>query len=855
MLPETFKNTGLDFFAIYNDKGTACYSSRINKKGFIVPWKGLERDTLLKRLLNHGSGLNNINGIIHTEMGYCIVASSPVLKSDGTGPSAGSFITGKIIDGDMTIKLRSISGVPAIFGEEHIQGKIVNAASGLNLNNIIIEREKGNICAKTVIETVDGIKPYSVKSITDISATTAGRRIIYSFLITGLIFGAGFSFFSGFFLQKMVSRPINSLAETARFINLTADSAAVPAELINRKDEIGSLAASFNIMHQRLRTSHKEISKINETLEEKVNERTAELVRANDNLMFMARVMESTSEGVVITDLNANMLKVNESFCRMSGYEQDELLGRNPGIMKSYRQDTAFYEDMWERLTSTGQWSGEIWDRRKNGDIYPKWLTINTIYDENGRPVNYVGICADITRIKKAEEQVHRLAYFDPLTGLPNRTLFHDRLSQAMGRSNRYRHRIGLLYLDLDRFKDINETLGHAAGDDLLVEVAHRIKGRVRESDTVCRLGGDEFTVILDFIGNNDHVRVIAENIIEGLGRPFTLLDREIYANASIGIAIFPDDDNSTEGLLRKADSAMYMAKDAGRGTYRFASAEAEHKSRQRIEIEGNMRRAMDTQQFRLFYQPQVALDETQEGCRMELIGAEALIRWNVNGSNVSPESFIHVAEETGLIIPLGRWILNEACRSAAQWEQRGQKLKIAVNISARQFEDPQLLAYVDEALSDSGLLPSRLQLELTESMFMNDVDNAVKTMNALRALGISLAIDDFGTGYSSMSYLGRYPVDCLKIDKSFIDGLEMSDTGEDVVTAVITLAHAFGLVSVAEGVETLYQLEALHKRGCDEIQGYIMSPALPDEEFIKFAETFRDEKCKEIIINKKKNN
>jgi diguanylate cyclase (GGDEF)-like protein/PAS domain S-box-containing protein len=751
----------------------------------------------------------------------------------------------------MTVKLRSISGVTAIFGEEQIRGKSENAESALNFNEIIIEKENGNICAKTIIETIDGIKPFSVKSITDIGAISAGRKIVCSFLIAGLVFSAGFSFFAGFFLQKTISSPIKSLSKTAGFINLTADSVAVPDELINRKDEIGSLAANFNIMHQRLRASHEEISKINETLEEKVNEYTAELGRANDNMMFMAKIMEITNEGVIITDLDANILNVNEAFCRISGYSQDELLGQNPRIMKSDRHDRAFYEDMWEHILNTGHWSGEIWDRRKNGDVYPKWLAINTIYDENGRPVNYVGVSTDITRIKKIEEQVHRLAYFDPLTGLPNRTLFHDRLSQATGRSNRYRHRIGLLYLDLDRFKDINETLGHAAGDDLIVEISHRIKSRVRESDTVCRLGGDEFAVILDFIDNNDHVRVIATNIIEGLDRPFAILDREVYVNASIGIAIFPDDDNSTEELLRKAESAMYMAKDAGRGTYRFASAEAEHKNRLRIEIESNMRRAMDAQEFRLFYQPQVALDATSAGCSMELIGAEALIRWNSNGNNIPPENFIPIAEETGLIIPLGRWILNEACRNAAQWEQHGLKLKISVNLSARQFDDPQLLMYIDEALSGSGLLPSRLQLELTESMFMNNVDNAIKTMNTLRARGISLAIDDFGTGYSSMSYLGRYPVDCLKIDKSFIDGLEMSDTGEDVVTAIIDLAHAFGLISVAEGVETLYQLEALHKMGCDEIQGYIMSPALPGKEFIKFAETFKGDKYKEIIINK----
>jgi len=504
---------------------------------------------------------------------------------------------------------------------------------------------------------------------------------------------------------------------------------------------------------------------------------------------------------------------------------------------------------MWDRIISTGQWSGEIWNRSKKGEVFPVWLTINTIYDDSGKAVNYVGISADITRIKQAEEQLHQLAYYDPLTGLPNRTLFHDRLSQAMGRSNRYRHRIGLLYLDLDRFKDINETLGHAAGDDLLVEVAHRLKGRVRESDTVCRLGGDEFTVILDYISNNDNVRLIAENIIEGLSRPFSLQGREIYANASIGIAVFPDDEKTTEGLLRKADSAMYLAKDAGRGTYRFASLEAEEKSRGRIEMEGNMRRALDNHEFRLYYQPQVALDETAEGWRMELVGAEALLRWTVNDIHLPPESFIHVAEETGIIIPLGRWILSEACRSAAMWEKNGLKLKVAVNISARQFLDPFLQTYVEEALKTSGLTPSRLQLELTESMFMSNVDEAVRTMNSLRSLGISLAIDDFGTGYSSMSYLGRYPVDCLKIDKTFIDGLEMSNTGEDVVTAVITLAHAFGLISVAEGVETMYQMEALRSRGCDEIQGFIISPALPHDEFLKFAGDFLNNHSRKIIF------
>ncbi len=849
MLPETFMNTRLTFIAIYRTDGTACYSARLDDKGRIVPWKGLEGGILLTRLQDHGSEMKNITGIIHTDLGYCFVASSPVIMADGTGPACGSFIIGRIIDSSMTEKLRSIAGVPAVFGQEHASGAGSKSPAEIKPGDIIINRENGNISAKTMLDTVDGINPFPVKSVTGIGVTTAGRRIIYIFLLAGLVFGTVFSFLSGFILQKMVSVPIDRLAENLKSMDLDGDSGNALNPLTARTDEIGSLATSFSLMHERLRSSHEEIRKINLTLEEKVNERTAELIKANDNLKFMARVMESTSEGVVITDLNAQILKVNEAFCRMCGYEPDEIIGQNPRIMKSDRHDAEFYREMWDRITSTGQWSGEIWDRRKNGEVYPKWLTINTIYDENGRPINYVGISTDITRVKKAEEQLHQLAYFDPLTGLPNRTLFHDRLSQAMGRSNRYRHRIGLLYLDLDRFKDINETLGHAAGDNLLVEVSHRIKGRVRESDTVCRLGGDEFTVILDHITTNDHVRLIAENIITGLGRPFTLLDREVYANASIGIAIFPDDDNSTEGLLRKADSAMYMAKDAGRGTYRFASVEAEQKSRYRIEIEGNMRRAMEQQEFRLHFQPQVALDETPDGCRMELIGAEALLRWTVNGKPLSPESYIHVAEETGIIIPLGRWILNEACRNAASWEKQGQKLKVAVNISARQLEDPMLLTYIEEALSTTGLTPSRLQLELTESMFMSNVENAVNTMSTLRALGISLAIDDFGTGYSSMSYLGRYPVDCLKIDKSFIDGLEMSNTGEDVVTAVITLAHAFGLISVAEGVETIYQLEALRKRGCDEIQGYIMSPALPGDEFIRYAGSFRDVKGKNLMI------
>ncbi len=850
LVPETYINTGFTFISIFKSDGTPMYSSRMSEKGRIVKWRGLERNGLLAELLKHGNDAKNVSGIAYTDLGYCIVASSPILNADGSGPVVGSFIIGRLIDEKMLKKIGSIAGVPieAVL----IPGSTkMDPAPAEGTTSIIKKNE--SVRASRLMSTIGGNNPLAVTTITESLTTLTGRRVIYILWITGIIFGALISLLAGQILQKMVAQPLDSFEEKVSEINFSTDSCEGLQELISRDDEIGSLARSFDSMHERLRKSHNEIREMNESLEQRIEVRTAALRLLNERIRLMARVMESTSEGVVITGLDASIQQVNEAFCKMGGFTPEELIGQNPRVMKSDRHDSDFYKNMWDKIITTGQWSGEIWDRRTNGEVYPKWLTINTIYDDYGKPLNYVGIAADITKIKQTEEQLHQLAYYDPLTGLPNRTLFHDRLSQAMGRSSRYRHRIGLLYLDLDRFKDINETMGHASGDDLLVEVAHRIRGRVRESDTVCRLGGDEFTVILDYIGTNDNVRIIAENIMDGLSRPFALDGREIYANASIGIAIFPEDESTPEGLLRKADSAMYLAKDAGRGTYKFASVEAETKSRSRIEIEGNMRRALEHQEFRLYYQPQVALDETADGWRMELIGAEALLRWTLNGKPLSPESYIHVAEETGIIIPLGRWILTEACSNAAMWEKQGLKLKVAVNISARQFEDPLLQSYVEDALTISGLTSSRLQLELTESMFMSNVDNAVHTMSSLRSLGISLAIDDFGTGYSSMSYLGRYPVDCLKIDKSFIDGLEDNNTGEDVVTAVITLAHAFGLISVAEGVETMYQLEALRIRGCDEIQGFIMSPAIPADEFVKFAENFRSTHGNKFILPDKK--
>ncbi len=552
--------------------------------------------------------------------------------------------------------------------------------------------------------------------------------------------------------------------------------------------------------------------------------------RTENDLLLAKNIIQNASEGVVVTNLDGVITDINEAYERITGYSRDEVIGMTPAMNQSGRHDEAFYQQMWQRIDADGFWQGEIWDRRKNGELYPKWLSINTVRDEEGQPSHYVGIFSDITRKKATEEQLERLAYFDALTQLPNRTLFRDRLGQEISTARRHQGKVALLFLDLDRFKQVNDNLGHPAGDKLLQHVAQLLRQCVRESDTVSRLGGDEFTVIIPEIDTADQASGVAQKIINELARPLQLYGHEVHVGTSVGIAIFPDDGSDIDTLSRHADMALYKAKELGRNTFQFFSRELQQHIAERIAMEEDLRKALVADEFSVAYQPKYCVASGK------VTGMEALVRWqHPKRGMVSPTEFIPLSEETGLIMEIGEYVLRQACMQTAAWRQdSGQPLRVAVNLSARQFQAPRLMETIKLILDESGLPAEALELELTESMVVDDVEQAIATMRRLRDLGLSLAIDDFGTGYSSLSYLKRFPINTLKIDQSFVRDLSVDSDDASIVQAIIAMGRQLDLHVVAEGVETEEQLAFLRKHGCGEVQGYFMSRPLSSDTFLQ---------------------
>nr|CRH06851.1 putative Diguanylate cyclase/phosphodiesterase with PAS/PAC sensors [Candidatus Magnetococcus massalia] len=544
-------------------------------------------------------------------------------------------------------------------------------------------------------------------------------------------------------------------------------------------------------------------------------------------LELAKRVILTVSEAIVITDAQGSILDVNPSFERITGYMRQEVLGKDPGVTKSGRHDVAFYKKMWDQLIEEGYWQGEIWDRRKNGEVFPKWLTINAIRDKRREVTHYVGVFTDISREKSTEAQLERLAFYDPLTQLPNRVLFRDRLSHEIGLSERAGKILVLLLIDLDRFKIINDTLGHGVGDGLLVQVSNRLVACVRKSDTVARLGGDEFGIILPGVEKPEDAAIVAETIISQLQMPFVLEGNEAFIGGSIGIAIHPQDGENYETLTMNADAAMYKAKESGKGNYKFFTPDMNDQNAHRLQLEADLRRAIDGNELEVYYQPKM---DAQSG---QIMGMEALVRWNhPERGLVSPGDFIPLAEETGLIVALGEYVLTQACLCVRSWWDEGlPKLRVAVNLSARQFDEENMIEKVQEVLQSTGLPPQGLELEITESIAMHDVERAIEKVRGLRELGVRISIDDFGTGYSSLSYLKQFPLHALKIDRSFVQDMQDEDDAT-IVSSIISLAKSMHLGVVAEGVENTEQLDFLKGRDCNQVQGFFFSKPLAAEAF-----------------------
>jgi diguanylate cyclase (GGDEF)-like protein/PAS domain S-box-containing protein len=550
---------------------------------------------------------------------------------------------------------------------------------------------------------------------------------------------------------------------------------------------------------------------------------------AEEQLKLAAKVFEQCAEGLMITDAAGNIIRVNHAFTDISGYNEAEVIGKNPRILSSEQQDPDFYRAMWEHIHQYGFWKGELWNRRKNGDVFPELLSISTARNEANEVSEYVAVFSDITQLKASEAQLEFLAHNDPLTGLPNRRLLNYRIEQGIRVSWREGKQFAVLALDLDRFKHINDSFGHSAGDLLLQQVAQRLTTRLREVDTVARVGGDEFIVILEDITLPEDAARVANEIIADFSELWQLRPYgEVQIGVSIGISLYPQHGYTPDVLLQQADTALYLAKGLGRGCCAYFSDELTIAARARTELEVRLRRAIEQNELMVYYQPQVDI------ATGHIVGAEALVRWqDPNEGLVSPLSFIPLAEETGLIIALGEWVLRETCRQGKEWLDAGlTPLTLAVNVSPYQFRNADMNALITAVLAESLYPAAWLELELTESGLMDNQEQAVGRLNNLRAQGVRLAIDDFGTGYSSLAYLKRFPLDVLKIDKSFIDDIPSNKDDREIAATIVAIGHTLGFKVLAEGVETADQLDFLKSQSCDLYQGYLKSKPLPAEDF-----------------------
>lgn len=545
--------------------------------------------------------------------------------------------------------------------------------------------------------------------------------------------------------------------------------------------------------------------------------------QSEKQLALAARVFESSIEGITITDADGVIESVNKAFTHITGYSQEEAIGKRPSILKSDRHDQEFYQAMWSMLRETGRWEGEIWNRRKNGEVYPEHLTITAIIDDYDQVSHHVAVFHDLSEIRSYEDQIHFQAYHDVLTSLPNRSLLLDRLKVAIGHVQHSARRVAVLCLDLDNFKHINDSLGHMAGDILLQQVAGRLKACMASDSTVARLGGDDFAILVEQCDDVKDAVLMAEKILEQFVAPFNLTSYETFVTASVGITYFPDDGDDAETLLKNGELAMYRAKNEGKNKYQLFTKSMNTTVIHRLSLENSLRRALDRDEFRVYYQPKVS---TVSG---EIVGMEALVRWQKkNGQLISPLDFIPLAEETGLIVPIGAYVLRTACLDTRGWLRQKKDLSVSVNLSARQFMQEGLVAEVVAILAATGFPTANLELEVTESVVMGNEQAAIEQLRELKEIGARLALDDFGTGYSSLQYLRKMPIDTLKIDRSFIKNLPENAESSAIATAIISLARALNLKLVAEGVETHAQLDFLRRQqNCQEmqIQGFLFSP------------------------------
>lgn len=618
----------------------------------------------------------------------------------------------------------------------------------------------------------------------------------------------------GTFLADLYKEPDGRV----RFLNALSAAGGMiknyEAELLHKNGQ-----AIWVSTHSRLlRSANGEVLGV-EGLARDVTQQKHEQARA----LTLARAVEQTADMVMITNRRGAVEYVNQAFCLVSGYRADEVIGGSSNIMKSGRQSAAFYDDLWRTILTGEVFTGVLINRRKDGSLYYEEKTITPLKDVEGRITHFVATGRDITERMQTHERLQYLAYHDVLTRLPNRALLMERLDHAATQARRHGGKIALLFLDLDRFKVINDTLGHDVGDGLLQALATRLQDTMREGDTVARLSGDEFAVLLENIESTDNVGEVANKILSIFDRPFEVHDRELFASTSIGISLFPADGDNAQTLLKHADTAMYRAKESGRNTYRFYSAEMSAAAMERLTLETQLRRALSRDEFKIHYQPQVCMTSGK------VLGVEALLRWeHPERGTVMPLEFVSILEETGLIAAVGEWVIHTACRQIHNVQRPGSPLRLAINLSPRQFHNGDLIQQLEQATRGSGLSPDQIEFEITESLLMSGANEALDVLSRLSDRGCRFAIDDFGTGYSSLSYLKRFPIDSLKIDRSFVRDIPQDHDDAALVNAIVAMARSLNLEVVAEGVESKDQLGFLRGLGCDSYQGFLHSHPAP---------------------------
>lgn len=641
----------------------------------------------------------------------------------------------------------------------------------------------------------------------------------FSVLIANGIKTGAVSLFIFFLFQYLITRHLIHISQHVKKISSTNYDQQITLERRFSNDELQLLVSSINAMKNKL-------------LQEEV-----ERVNAEKHIRSLSTAIEQSPVSVMITNPVGHIEYVNNTFEQVTGYNLSDVAGQTPRLLKSENTPPSRYQEMWQKISSGQSWQGELENCKKDGELYWENMNIAPVLDDSGSIAHYVAVKQDITEKKRQDKLILQQAYYDTLTKLPNRFLAMDRLSQSLKEAQRNNNKAAVLFLDLDHFKVINDSLGHEAGDDLLQQVAIRLGNSLRNEDTVGRLGGDEFIILIDGLTHAREVQFVADSILNSLSPPFIIGERDYVITASIGISVYPSDGETTSELLRNADTAMYESKKGGRNTYRFFSDKMNKKAARRLTLEEQLHGALERKELSVHYQPLVDIKKQQ------VVGAEALLRWhNQELGYVSPDEFIPIAEHTGLITSVGQYVLTTALNTTAKFRDRyNDEFSIAVNISPVQFRDPNLSTLISDTLQQQGLDGSALELEITEGVLLEENSNIGQSLSAIRALGVSLSMDDFGTGYSSLSYLQKYPFNTLKIDRSFVNDICNTKASDSLllINAIVSMAHGMRLKVIAEGVETEEQLNIIIAQQCDLVQGYYFSRPLSEDQFIKYLDTY----------------